>query len=879
MDRFKWISLDLVESFRDEMEKRGVSKVARGEMSSNVTKEGFMEAYEATNGSIPAMKRRKTGRITNGKEIETWNDRRNQFVARHLKGMRTDKYSSGWDDKGNPTNRHLGLIAWAYSPSPKRLEKWLLDNKTAISNPKLTKEQYQAIRKKRRMQAKRKASLGIKYYDGEKGNNSHVTAIFNGYIDPKYAANMFGKNQEHNKWDFKKGSCKGKGRYSTEDWNSLKQDAKSNGIREPILIVLEYDSYWDVYKEYIYEGNHRVRLACQLDIKLPVEIRFLGKAEDQDMYSIGDLIDSLSREEIKNPSSKVVKSAIHRIDADGVHERIGFVAFSDSKKGLKIDVDIKGIPNGEHGFHIHEYGSIEPKEKDGKMVAGLAAGQHYDPLNAGYHGSPTGHGHLGDLPFITAKNAHSKQTVYAPRLKLKDILNRSIIVHRFGDNYSDYPLPNGGGKSRIAGGIITNNCSYCRPNPFSAKDLEKILKKVFDKGQAAWASGGHRPFQTPQSWGYARVNSFITGGKTFFHPSADKHLAKKLPKNLYDAIYKERTYDPPKNIESKQEKNIIRDSKGRKIPKRYLDGFKGKERSKRIKEIEERRDLYQKSLKDYGDEKRFPKHVLDAIYEAWDSDLKDKSRVLSPYTKTARKRGFTGDLKQKSQAVLDYYLKKKNPLKKGDSVLERAKKLYDQHKNEFQFKDPRWKKLFFNRIKRIKKEICPSADKKHVKAMMYIDIIETRLGEDLPNYVSETQYPQSDDLNCKADFTDIEKAIIDALSERFKSISSYEQVSSSPNILRQSDGKYTITPIWMTSEGEEEPYGTIKNSELLAIGKNYRVSEDYMFFYSKKKIYILEEDTGVLLSIESVKSEKEAIVYIRTRCEDSFKFKFIKNEK
>ena len=47
--------------------------------------------------------------------------------------------------------------------------------------------------------------------------------------------------------------------------------------------------------------------------------------------------------------------------------------------------DIKGIPNGEHGFHIHEYGNIEPKMKDGKMVSGLSAGKHYDPLNAGYH--------------------------------------------------------------------------------------------------------------------------------------------------------------------------------------------------------------------------------------------------------------------------------------------------------------------------------------------------------------------------------------------------------------------------------------------------------------------------------------------------------------
>lgn len=38
-----------------------------------------------------------------------------------------------------------------------------------------------------------------------------------------------------------------------------------------------------------------------------------------------------------------------------------------------------------------------------------------------------------------------------------------------------------------------------------------ILKKVYDRGMAAW-KGGHRPGTTPQQWAFARVNSFITGG-------------------------------------------------------------------------------------------------------------------------------------------------------------------------------------------------------------------------------------------------------------------------------------------------------------------------------------------------------------------------------
>ena len=40
-----------------------------------------------------------------------------------------------------------------------------------------------------------------------------------------------------------------------------------------------------------------------------------------------------------------------------------------------------------------------------------------------------------------------------------------------------------------------------------------ILKQVWRKGYAAWKTG-HIPGTTPQQWAMARVNSFVTGGKT-----------------------------------------------------------------------------------------------------------------------------------------------------------------------------------------------------------------------------------------------------------------------------------------------------------------------------------------------------------------------------
>ena len=52
-----------------------------------------------------------------------------------------------------------------------------------------------------------------------------------------------------------------------------------------------------------------------------------------------------------------------------------------------------------------------------------------------------------------------------------------------------------------------------------------ILKKVYDRGMAAW-QGGHRPGTTPQQWAFARVNSFITKGKGTWG-GADSDLASK----------------------------------------------------------------------------------------------------------------------------------------------------------------------------------------------------------------------------------------------------------------------------------------------------------------------------------------------------------------
>lgn len=57
---------------------------------------------------------------------------------------------------------------------------------------------------------------------------------------------------------------------------------------------------------------------------------------------------------------------------------------------------------------------------------------------------------------------------------------------------------------------------------------KSILRQVYNRGVAAWRTG-HRPGTTPEQWGHARVNSFITKSSGTWG-KADKDLAAKVRK-------------------------------------------------------------------------------------------------------------------------------------------------------------------------------------------------------------------------------------------------------------------------------------------------------------------------------------------------------------
>lgn len=156
------------------------------------------------------------------------------------------------------------------------------------------------------------------------------------------------------------------------------------------------------------------------------------------------------------PSTDKLQAAMTLVDAKGTGKMIGTVTVTESKTGLVFTPSLRDLPPGPHGFHVHETGNCGANEKDGKPVAAGAAGGHYDPQATKHHGSPTGDGHLGDLPpLVVAENGGAGTAVTAPRMtKLADVKGKALMVHAGGDNFSDKPAPLGGGGARIACGII-----------------------------------------------------------------------------------------------------------------------------------------------------------------------------------------------------------------------------------------------------------------------------------------------------------------------------------------------------------------------------------------------------------------------------------------
>lgn len=100
-----------------------------------------------------------------------------------------------------------------------------------------------------------------------------------------------------------------------------------------------------------------------------------------------------------------------------------------------------------------------------------------------------------------------------------NMLTKSKKLYKKNKYYTRKALPSYKNKksSHIMNARKIYNIETIKPSPELSKATGcsiDALHKIVKKGEGAYFSSGSRPNQTAQSWGYARLASAITGGKS-----------------------------------------------------------------------------------------------------------------------------------------------------------------------------------------------------------------------------------------------------------------------------------------------------------------------------------------------------------------------------
>jgi superoxide dismutase, Cu-Zn family len=131
-------------------------------------------------------------------------------------------------------------------------------------------------------------------------------------------------------------------------------------------------------------------------------------------------------------------------------KNVGTATLSPASKGVKIKLDVKDLPPGQHSLHIHQEAKCDPPDFK-------SAGPHFGAAHAGHDE----HGGLpaGDIPnfsLIVGADGTSHVSVVAPNVTLGDGDNSvfsnggtSIVIHAVADASA------AGAPARIACGVIS----------------------------------------------------------------------------------------------------------------------------------------------------------------------------------------------------------------------------------------------------------------------------------------------------------------------------------------------------------------------------------------------------------------------------------------
>jgi Cu-Zn family superoxide dismutase len=151
-------------------------------------------------------------------------------------------------------------------------------------------------------------------------------------------------------------------------------------------------------------------------------------------------------------AAQQVSASAALMDANG--SPVGVAMFTQEAGGVRVGLQARGLPPGEHGVHIHEVGSCEPP-------GFTSAGDHFNPAGR-QHGLNNPQGpHAGDLPNLqVSADGTASYSALDPRVTLQTGSANSLfgprgtalVIHTDADDQMTNPSGNSGG--RIACGVI-----------------------------------------------------------------------------------------------------------------------------------------------------------------------------------------------------------------------------------------------------------------------------------------------------------------------------------------------------------------------------------------------------------------------------------------
>lgn len=142
-------------------------------------------------------------------------------------------------------------------------------------------------------------------------------------------------------------------------------------------------------------------------------------------------------------------------DADDVAAPGGTIWLFPHEGGRKTRFvcDLKGIPPGPHGLHVHRCGDLS------KGCASTC--DHYNPDGTS-HGGPLGpHRHRGDLGNVVADEHGRCRDIVIADVTIDEILGRAFVLHADKDDLglggNEDSATTGNAGARIAGGLIVQS--------------------------------------------------------------------------------------------------------------------------------------------------------------------------------------------------------------------------------------------------------------------------------------------------------------------------------------------------------------------------------------------------------------------------------------